>query len=379
MANVLLGDANFSCLPILRAVKNDGHVVAVAGRLLADPCHGLADLSLCVDYSDLVTFENEVTRHSTQFLVAGCNDASYLACAYVANKIGLPGYDSNETAAILHNKVLFRRLCLDKGYPAPRAVLLSDEACTLKFPLLYKPSVSFSGKGIQRFDSETELETWLSSKPKVEGVFEEFFNGQLYSHSAFIKDGQILCDFFVMEFCTRYPYQVNSSCLDVLLSDALKEDVRCWMRQLCIDLNLVDGLVHTQFLTDGVTFSIMEVCRRCPGDLYSLLIEKSTGVDYAGLYAAGFLNNLPDKIERSRDDFITRHTVSTNSSAIYLGCSLSGEYQSYTFFPLKKSGEIINAAPYDKAGIYFVQHSSRQQMVDRTPEMNALVDIDTLG
>ena len=42
-------------------------------------------------------------------------------------------------------------------------------------------------------------------------------------------------------------------------------------------LSLVDGLLHVQFILDSGRYWFVEMTRRCPGDLYSLLIEMSTG------------------------------------------------------------------------------------------------------
>ena len=54
-------------------------------------------------------------------------------------------------------------------------------------------------------------------------IAEEFVDGKLYSHSAFIKNKKIVVDFFVNEYCTVYPYQVNSSNISKQLSQKIQQ------------------------------------------------------------------------------------------------------------------------------------------------------------
>ena len=46
-------------------------------------------------------------------------------------------------------------------------------------------------------------------------------------------------------------------------------------------LMLKDGIFHIQFILKDNSPIITEICRRSPGDLYTKLVEYSTGVDYA--------------------------------------------------------------------------------------------------
>ena len=63
----------------------------------------------------------------------------------------------------------------------------------------------------------------------------------------------------------------------------------------------MDGLIHTQFISDNNTFSLIEVTRRCPGDLYSKLIQMSTGINYSELYSMPFMGlELPINVEKIR-------------------------------------------------------------------------------
>lgn len=374
-------DANFSTLPIVHQLQEKGFFVACCGSIASDPCHAVADLSFVIDYSDRQCLLKVVKELNPDYIVSGCNDLSYISASWIAEQLVYSGFDSYETTRIIHEKALFRQLCRTNNYPAPMSAITAEQANLLKLPVLFKPTSSFSGKGIEMIKTSEDLSRILDQREIGDSyVIEEFVEGKLFSHSAFIKNGDILVDFFVNEYCTVYPYQVNSSHLSSDLSEEVKQKARDWLKQFSKDLALVDGLVHTQFLSDGDSFSVLEVCRRCPGDLYSLLIQKSTDVEYAWLFAAGFMQQLPSTLELPQSvRYITRHTVSIDYNCIYLGSRLTLDCLDSVNYQLKKCGEPLNAAPYDKAGIYFIEHGSSKRMQQITEGMRHFVDIESIA
>jgi uncharacterized UPF0146 family protein len=56
--------------------------------------------------------------------------------------------------------------------------------------------------------------------------------------------------------------------------------------------------------------------RRCPGDLYSSLIERSTGVNYTDLYITPFIGSQYLKINKKHEYFYGRHTLSSNKPLV---------------------------------------------------------------
>lgn len=378
----LLCDAAFSAVPILLALKRMGYRVAVCGSRPADPGHALADLSLVLDYGDRELLLRSVIGEGIDFLVPGCTDVSYLSCAWVADQLHLPGYGTLESTHIIHRKDRFRELCRAHGFPTPRSTQSQSEASGLRFPILVKPSDSFSGKGIVKIDSPVRLSDGIDRAKSQSGtqsvVFEEFVDGQLYSHSAFLQNGRVAADFFVTEYCTVHPYQVNSSHLGTDLGGDIVQDLRRWVEAFASVLNLPDGLVHTQFISDGGDFYLIEVTRRCPGDLYANLVEKSTDFDYPGMYAAGFCGQrrkVTGDIRQIR--YFSRHTVSVDSDCIFMSSSIDVPNAKASFVPLKKSAELLRAAPFDRAGIYFIEHRLPADMKACTPKLRDCVTVET--
>jgi hypothetical protein len=210
-------------------------------------------------------------------------------------------------------------------------------------------------------------------------IAEEFIDGKLYSHSAFIKNGKIVVDFFVNEYCTVYPYQVNSSHIATELHLNIKNGLKEWTEKFANDLNLCDGLIHTQFISDNSSFYLIEVARRCPGDLYSQLIEKSTGINYAELYSMPFMGiELPNNVNIKKEKFVARHTVSVDKECVFISSSVNLDCKSIENIQLKYSGEPMKTAPFDKSGIFFVEFFSRDDMQNKTELLKNFTSIKKL-
>jgi biotin carboxylase len=356
--------------------------LTVIGSLLSDPAHVIADNSVPIDYSNTDLLYSHIFEKSYDFIVPGCNDRSYLSLAEVAEKLKYPGFDNYETVLTIHQKDKFRAFAEALSYPVPKAVNDMRKVYTLKFPIIIKPVDSFSGKGTNKVESLEDVEFFWKEAEKFSKistvVAEEFVEGKLYSHSAFIKNKKIVVDFFVNEYCTVYPYQVNSSNVSIELNQKVKDGLREWTEQFAQDLDLVDGLVHTQFISNNDSFFLIEIARRCPGDLYSQLIEKSTGINYAELYSLPFIGKkLPDSINKEIKYF-SRHTVSVDKECIFISSYVNIKSKNIQNVQLKYSGQKMNPAPFDKSGIYFIEHDNAQEMERLTEKLKDYISIETL-
>lgn len=380
--SALLCDASFSAIPLLEALKEKGLFVAVCGSRSGDPCHALADASFDIDYSNKKKLLKLVADNHFDYLVPGCTDVSYISCAWVADQLGLPGYDDERAVRAINHKDQYRELGKTMGYPIPAYETSIDNFKNVSFPALLKPTSSFSGRGIIKFDKYSSLRSFIDRDEflALDGnvLLEEFAKGNLYSHSAFLKSGEIITDFFVNEYCTVYPYQVNSSHVSTKLSTGIQRKMRSWLEKFADDLSLVDGLLHTQFISDGKKIYLVESCRRCPGDLYSLLIQKSTGINYASLFVSSFIESpFPRVIKAHRRNY-SRHTLSVDRDVIFMSARMALENSKISYVPIKKAGELLRAAPMDRAGIFFIESSSQSTMESLTSHLYKVAMIETL-
>jgi formate-dependent phosphoribosylglycinamide formyltransferase (GAR transformylase) len=383
----LLVGSSFSAAPIFFSLKKRGFHVSVCGNLKTDPCHQYADNSFYIDYSDPDELLRLVETEKFDCLVPTCNDYSYMSCAVIAQKFGFPGFDPLNIANILHTKNEFRAWTEKLMLPAPRSSRQKGKEPVqveqLRFPLLVKPVDSFSGRGVIKVASESGLplaiKTALESSRSNEVVLEEFVQGSLHSHSAFISGQEVALDFFVDEYCTVYPYQVNCSNHPSFLPESLKNAVRDSITLLAKTLGIADGLLHTQFIADGDRFWIIECMRRCPGDLYSGLIELSTSIGYVDLFVRPFLGeDMPLDVALKKPKCFGRHTISTNKPIVNYTFSHNIPESKVRIVPLKNSGERLDIAPFDKLAILFTEYATQSAMRDITPKLADFIMIQSL-
>lgn len=387
MKKVLLVGSSYSAAPVLMRLKQRDLHVSVCGKLKDDPCHHYADTSHFIDYSDKSQLLDLVESEDFDFLVPTCNDYSYVSCAFIAEQYGFPGFDTGTTSHILHNKSAFRDFTEAHKLPAPRLVRQKAgqpvDLERMNFPLLVKPVDSFSGRGVTKVhlpqDLQPAIDEALGSSRASEAVIEEFVEGSLHSHSAYVRSQEIVFDAFVDEYCTVYPYQVNCSNHPSRLSESQMELFRAAMLRLIKALQISDGLLHTQFIINDDRFWIIECMRRCPGDLYSRLIELSTGVDYLELFVRPFLNEeLPVNLRPTKQKYIGRHTISSPKPLFYYAYSENLPTKAVSTVALKYSGEELQPAPYDKLAIVFTEYQNRSDMLDITPRMDDYFSILSL-
>ncbi len=379
---VLLLGSSFSALPILKYLQKNNFEVTVCGSIESDPCHHFADDSVYINYLNVDEVEQEVKRKKYDYIVPSSNDTSYLTCSKIAQNFTYPGIDSVEVTNIIHNKEYFRSFCEKNNIISPRSKTISlynTDDVLLNYPLLVKPTDSFSGKGITKVNNHFELKSALNRISEVSKddncVVEEFVEGTLHSHSAFVRNGIIAQDFFVDEFCTTYPYQVNCSNFPSRLSSNLKKMVKNEIERIIQKLNLVDGLLHTQFITENEKFWIIESMRRAPGDLYGHMIKLSADFDYTAFYVNPFVDIKNENINLKFNTLkpISRYTVSSKEKCYPVSLSINFPFKNIEIINLKTCGQPMEEAPFDKHSIMFFEHDNLNSMFDKTSNLSDLI------
>jgi biotin carboxylase len=285
-----------------------------------------------------------------------------VSASHVANILNLPGFDTPEITAILHTKDKFRRFCVDAGIPVPRVLGEFNSANNLNVPasgsVIVKPADSFSGRGVEVIANPADVEAAvgraLLHSRTGSAVVEEFVSGSLHSHTAFISSKKIIWHDYVDEHCEVYPYQVDRSTYPSQLPTIVRQEVNECMQKIVELLDLTDGLLHTQFIASKNAFWIIECMRRCPGDLYGHHFQYALDFDYEAQYVAGFLGSTPTTPQSGHANYsVERQVLSTARDEAFFGFELTGTRHRTIYVPLKDSGGLLRAAPFDKAGILF--------------------------
>lgn len=367
MSRALLLGGSFSAIPIYNALQALGVEVQLCSGNLQEPLHGYEMKTYPVNYGDANQVSTLVGENQIDFIVPSCNDVAYKTAVQVADTHSLPGFDSPEIARIISNKHEFRSQFSGKTILMPKHIDFSRETteqlAEIQYPLLAKPNYGFSGKGILEIQNGDELQDFLQYVNPNMFSIEEKLPGSLHSHSAFIVGGIIRAEFFVDEFCLRNQFQVDCSNHPSILSTNIKQKMSNLTLQMVADLGLVDGLLHTQFLSNEEDVHIIESMRRCPGDLYGDLIEKSTKFNYYESYVQAFLgtqnwgNQPVSKVKP-----VIRHTIAKSESGRFKNLRISPSNFDVDLVPIIKKGDLISDHYIEKVGIAFLHPKDLDSM-----------------
>jgi formate-dependent phosphoribosylglycinamide formyltransferase (GAR transformylase) len=366
MSNVLLVDTNFSSGPIYQFLIQAGHNVTVVGSNPKDALAKSVGNYVQLDYSDVEKTRQLVENRNIDYLVPGCNDRSYMVCAEINQDGHFPGIDPLRTADIINNKEKFRRFSAEQNLPVPQ--LLSEQEIGTRWPIIVKPVDAFSGQGVKiiQKNNEQELPVALEVARKKSRmgacIIEDFVDGQLYSHSAFIHNGRIIFDHVVEEHGIVNAFVVDTSRVLYDFPEEMLESIRKDINLIANKLTLRDGLIHTQFISSGSQYWLIEITRRCPGDLYSQLIELSTGLNYAENYARPFVG-MPYKFQQnSYHKWVMRHTLTQSNAYILGSLEFKRPLNLIKWIPISLTGDRLRESPNSRIAIMFAEESDEQAL-----------------
>jgi hypothetical protein len=360
MKRVLLLDTAFAARPIHDwLMKQEFEVWTIGNRpadVLArrDPSRYLQG-----DYADVATVQAHIDRLNIRHVVPGCTDVSI----ETAQRLTVPEtvFDSPETYQQLSNKAAFRGLCATLGLPAPRRI--AADRLPLAGQFIAKPSDSFSGRGISVFNGDDPaaglraLTAARAESRNGEALIETFVDGQLHSYSCFLECQRVTDAVIVREDGSVTPYAVDTSHVVWDFPAAGVAQVKRAIENLARYLALVDGLLHVQFIWDGENVWLIELGRRCPGDLYPSLVELGTGLQHAARYASYFVARRHSNGDLRRRH-ILRHTL-TARHGNYEGVWLDDAAPILEIHPLAGIGrEAPSEGRIDRVGLLFMEYSS---------------------
>lgn len=362
----LLLDSNRAAVPLYHALARRGHEVWTIGAKPGEPLAQMCPHHVAMDYGNLPELTAFMERERFDFLVPGTNDFSYEVCAAI-NEGRYPGIDTLDRTRKLLHKDAFRALAREMDLPVPRVFADADPCPSV--PVIVKPVDALSGRGITVVERPTPdairaaRETAAQQSRSSRVIMEEFVHGSLHSHSAFLADGEIVADFIVREDCSTGPFTVDTSRVEWTFPEGLLKVMRETTARMARAMELTDGLIHTQFISDGHRCRIIEITRRCPGDLYNMLIVFSTGYPYADSYIAPFIGEraVPAAVVPPQRNLITRHTVTVENGFSLWGLQFTRPVNLRLMVPLMTTGAFIRPNPDGRVAILFFESSSEEE------------------
>ena len=383
---LLLGGSHAE-IPLIKAAQKLGYYVITTGNARDGLGHPVADKNIFADFSDKEQMLSIARAEGVSAVCSGCNDFALLSTVFVTEKLGLKGHDSLKISETIHHKDKFRVLAEKLEIASPKAVQvksiedLEKALLTLKFPLIIKPVDLTGGKGVRRVETAEEaMDAYHHAFERTREshiIVEEFIEGTNHGFSAFLVDQKVAFYFSDNEQYYLNKYMVSGANSPTIVCESSLKRLCTYSEKIAQDLQLVDGILHIQFIEHPTLGPyIIEICRRPPGDLYIQFVEYATGVPYPEYLILAETGADVHSIKQApTKGFWLRHCIMAKEEGVLEDVYFAPEIKSNVFDKLlwHKKGEKVEDKLYYKAGIVFLKFDSLKEMQEKTTLMNEYI------
>ena len=287
MSRLLVVGASHAEIPLIRAGQGLGHWVSTVGSDAEALGAKASDSHFKVDFSDADAVLRVFDEGKFHGVVSGCNDFAAFTAARVSEARGLANCDSNVATRLIHHKDAFRKVASELKLNSPEHFVVSTVkeankiSQQIKFPVIVKPTDLTGGKGVNLVQDPSALGTAVEaalSRSRIKNVVvESFVAGSLRSALFIVIGGKTHLVVSADEFMYLNPFLVASAVSNIGEAPETQLGLAEQIGLVVSALALTDGLMHVQYIWSGSDFTILEICRRPPGDLYLLLAEFASG------------------------------------------------------------------------------------------------------
>lgn len=376
MKKVMLLCASHNDLGLINALRKLGYYIYATGNIPGLIGEKYVDEYIQADYSDKKLILELAKDLQVDNICACCNDYGVYTAAYVAENLGLSGYDSYATTLTLHNKDKFKQFAAENDIISPAAHSFSQKneamawAKKAKLPLIVKPVDCSAGNGICKVDKAEMIESAINcafEKSRTGRiVIEDFIDGEQHGFCTFLIDKKVVAVCSNNEYSFINPYRVE---IDTFPATGIEKSQRVLIEQvekIASILNLKNGIFHLQYIEDEEGPHIIEVMRRVLGNMYSVSANSLMGFDwdYWEVRAKMGLSceNFPRK--NYAEGFFAYKAVLAKENGKILSIDIPKQYRKYLIGKciLHKPGYIITHFDSEPVGLLFMQFSSQAEM-----------------
>lgn len=385
---LLILNGSHSEIPLIQSGKKAGYHVITTGNAPDLIGHQYADEYHNADFSDKGAILALAKLLNIDAICACANDFGIITAAFVGEQLGLEGHDSYQTTLQLHHKDKFKTFALNHNIttPAAQSYKTVDEALAsakaLVLPVMVKPIDMSGGKGITCVENPDQLRSAIekaySTSKQQRIVIEEFISGSHHSLSTFVVGGKVRAYFCDNEYSYINPFLISTSAApakhDPTIIAQLINEVEC-VTEL---LNLVDGVVHVQYIATDKLGYIIEITRRCSGDLYPWPVNLASGIvweDWIIRAETGAdCSAMPSFTQRG---FVGRHCIMSKKNGVIEKISFSDDIRKNIAANvlLRKEGERVNDFTMEKLGIVVLRFDTQQDMDEKISSIDKHINV----
>ncbi|MFQ9933215.1 MAG: ATP-grasp domain-containing protein [Lachnospiraceae bacterium] len=394
MKKALLLCASHNDLGLVRALRKLGYYIICTGNIPGLVGEKFVNEYIQADYSDKERILNIAKENRIDVICQNCNDYGVYTAAYVAEKLGLPGYDSYDTTLLLHNKDRFKRFAEAYGIETIKSHMFeSDEEAlnwlrTSQYPVIIKPVDASAGNGISKIEGYNEAKeavekAFLKSR---EGriIIEKFITGSQHGFCTFLLNKKVIAYCTNNEYSIVNPFRVEIDTFPAANQDIVKERVIGQIEKMAEILNLKDGIFHLQYIMDNDVPRIIEVMRRVPGNMYTVPASLLTELDWdywetrarCGLSC----EKMPKHVEQ--EGFFAYKAILSEHNGRIKEIKIPPNIEKYVVFDfmLKSVDDIIENYKSEPIGFLFMMFESYEKMqkVLISDYANDIVEVENL-
>jgi len=198
-------------------------------------------------------------------------------------------------------------------------------------------------------------------------IAEEWFDGSLHSYSTIIKDQKIIFEYFDSEFCLYHDFLVSTSISSAPTDNQVRQGLANEVSRLIKELQLVDGVLHCQYLLGDSGYRILEFTRRMSGDLYSTVVQGVRGIRHSDVFIGSSIGaQVTDYLTpvQSQSPFISRHCITAQGTGQFSGLSIDpGLRPNLVSLTLARPlGSALNSDGLGKAAVAILSFESEAEM-----------------
>lgn len=292
---LLLGGSRY-LMPVISEAHSLGIYVITCDYLPNNYAHKYSDEYWNISIIDKDAVLKKATKEGIDGILSFGTDPGVVTCAYVAEKMGLPG-SPYKSVLILQNKDLFRKFLRDHQFNAPlsQGYSYSQKDLALQdikrfcLPVIVKPVDSAGSKGVSRVDTLNEVSSAIdyALDHSICGRFiiEEFIqqDGFASDSDCFSINSQLVFSSFDCQYFDEVadnPYTPAAftwpSTMPAMAQRELRDELERLIQLLHMGTSIYN--VETRVGTDGKAY-IMECSPRGGGNRLSEMLKIITGQD----------------------------------------------------------------------------------------------------
>lgn len=382
MKKLLMLSASVFEIPLIQKAQENGFYVITTGNNKNSPGHKISDEYAPFDYSDYPGMVELGRRLKIDAISQGCSDNCALVASYMGEKLGLKGHDTFINAQIIHRKDKFKEFVKKEGIKSPNAEYFSyiEKAkgydVISNLPLIVKPADQAGGKGVSvvydeaSYISAVEKAFDISNNKRI--VVEQYIKGTLHSFMSFIIDKKVVSYATLNDYSYANKYMTNTG---VSPADNHEKAVKALIPEInkvAQKLELVDGLLHMQYIDREGEYWIIEMMRRMPGNNCTTAASRAFGIDWRDwiIRAEAGMNCSGIPKQTISDKLYGYHAVMSNRNGIYNGLDINNEIknQIIDITEYEEPGSVIDDYLYQKLALvqFYLKNSiQKDELIGR--------------